>query len=127
MRCQVTHSSDVAGGVDRRDHDPQVGGHRGLQGEKRERLLLRVRAHLVDHDVVGDDPFGQLQIAVEQRASGLVHGGRHLAAHVGQGAGEVIELVVEMLAHLDHRFSAILAGWPGSRCGDDRCTRFVTA
>ena len=48
VQREVAHPLDVARAVDRGDDDPQVGRHRGLQGEQRERLLLGAVAQVVD-------------------------------------------------------------------------------
>ncbi len=62
--------------MQQRRHDPQVAGHRRLQGEQREDALVDLQVAAVDPVVVGDHDRGQLDVLVLERLQRAVHG-RH--------------------------------------------------
>ena len=99
VQREVAHALDVTRAVDRGDHDAQVGRHRGLQRQQRERLLLGAVAQLVDADVFGDHFFGQVQIALQQRPGRLGQRFRDLLAHAREARGQLVELVLIGVAH----------------------------
>ncbi len=99
VQGEVAHPLDVAGTVDRRDHHAQVRGHRRLQREQAERLLLGRDAQVVDAGVVGDHLLGEVQVGLEQGAGRMRHRHRGLLAHVGERIGEAHELFLIDVAH----------------------------
>ena len=99
--------------MDRRDHHAQVGGHRGLQGEQAERLLLGRGAQVVDPDVVGDHLLGELEVGLQEGARRVLHRHRRLQTHVGEGVSEGRELFLVGVAHT----ASLVASLRRSRSG----------
>ena len=99
VQGEVAHPLDVARAVDRRDHDPQVRRHRGLECEQPERPGLRLGAQVVDADVRGDHLLGELQVGLEQGLGRELHRRRDLQAHVRERVGEGRELVLVLVPH----------------------------
>ena len=96
---QVAHPLELADHPQRGDDHPQVAGHRLLEGQQREGVVLDPLAVGVDGLVGADDLLGHGGVAAQQRLGGAAYGHLHLTAHLGEIGEDGIELVMEGLTH----------------------------
>ena len=81
------------------DDHAQVAGHRLLEGQQGEGVVLDPLAVGVDGLVGADHLLGDGGVAGQQRRGGSVDGHLDLAAHLGEVGEDGVELVMEGLTH----------------------------
>jgi hypothetical protein len=81
------------------DDQPQVPCDRRLQRQQPERVVLAPHPQRVDLPVTGDDLLRQVEVGLQQRPGGPLHGIAGQPAHGGQLGPELLQLAVEYLAH----------------------------
>ena len=63
----VAHPLEIVGDLERGGEHPEVAGHRLLEGEEVDALLLDLDLHAVDDPVALDHPARLLAVALQQR------------------------------------------------------------
>ena len=99
VRLNANSVFDAAGkpiDLDRGDEEPEVLGHRLLEGQQIEALLFDLDIHPVDDSIAFDDPFGFVGVPLEECFDGELDRGLRLAGHREQPDLDLAQLVVKM-------------------------------
>jgi hypothetical protein len=96
---QRAHAFDVGDDLGCAEHRTQVPGHRLLQRQQGERLLLDPLAHRHERGVVGDHPFGGREVGIQQGMGGALHRLPGQAAHLAQLRCQIGQLLVVCRSH----------------------------
>ena len=100
---QIGAALDLGDHLQQRDHLAQLAGHRRLEREDPDALLLEVDAALVDLLVAADEVLGAFQVAVEQHRGGARDQLDDQCSQPRQLVAGRLELVVVGLAQLVHQ------------------------
>ena len=114
-RRVVTHAFEVDVDVEDRRDETQVARDRGLERDRSQGTLLDLLVEVIDLPVAADDSPGPVRIALGERPDRVR---QHLVGdlgHLDELLLEVVELVVEVGAHVD--------GGPPGRAEDNPKTR----
>ena len=87
----------------RADDLAQIDRHRLAARDGQDRLLLDLALQRVDGRIVGDHALGEIGVALDQApamASAICRSGK--AAHLGDLAGEILQIDVEGLGGVVH-------------------------
>ena len=121
MLGHVAHALERGADAQRRDDDAQVAGDRLLAGEDLDGLLVEGHGQRVDLGVVGDDLFGQLDVAGREGAGGLVDRDRDEVGDLHELGLQVLEGLMEDFAHVGATFrSGLGCGVNARRLGRPR-------
>ena len=93
------HAFDVGDVLYCGKHGAQVAGHRCLPGQQAERGLFQTHRARRDLIMVGDDLFGPLEVALQQRLRGALHRLSGQAAQFGDTGGQRVQLLVKHHTH----------------------------
>jgi len=96
---QVGHALQLVIDFHGRGDPAQIHGHRLVQGQDLQALLLDVVLLLVDLAIAGDDLVGQLDIAILQGADGLVNRLFHGRGQGQQVALQAIQVALKVFGH----------------------------
>jgi hypothetical protein len=99
VHSQVAHPLQVGHHPQRRYQHAEVTGHRLLEGEDLEALVLDRLAGPVDVRVRADDAFGELRVRAEQCRGGLPGGLLDATGHRDQVGDHARQLFVVHLTH----------------------------
>ena len=80
-----------------RGDEPEVGGHRLLEGEQAQAALVDLDLQIVDVLVRGDDALRRIDAALDEGVGGVVHALLDERAHVQQAVLERLHLLFEMM------------------------------
>ena len=99
MAGQVAHALEVTRHAHGGDDRAQVARDRRLSGEQVDRAGVEVVAAVVDGPVALDDPVGELHVRLEEGLGRLADRGGDEPGQLDEVARDLLELVVEDLAH----------------------------
>ncbi len=71
---QIAHPLQIVVDLQHGHDEPQIGGHRLIEGQNLEALFLDLDLHAVDLGVVGDHLLGHHGVAIDQRGDRLGDG-----------------------------------------------------
>ncbi len=91
MRSRSLHDAHGA------DDLAQVDRHRLPARDGEDGLFLDFALHDVDRGIGGDDAFAQLDIAIDQRLDGIGDLTLRKPAHLGDLAGDLLQIGIERL------------------------------
>ena len=94
---EVADPLEIGGDAHRADDLAQIDRHRLAPGDGQHRALLDLALQLVDLDVGGDDTLAERDVAADQRIDGFDDHALGQAAHLGDQAGEFLQIAVERL------------------------------
>ncbi len=106
----VAHALQRSAHPERGHHDAQVARDRLLTGEDLDGLLVEGDGEGVDVGVVGDDLFGQRDIARRERAGRLVDRDRDEVRDLHELGLQIFEGLMEDFAHGGATFRSCLDG-----------------
>ena len=94
---EVADPLEIDGDAHGADDLAQVHRHRLAAGDGQHRTLLDGVLQLVDLGVGGDHALGQRDVAANQRVDGIGDHALGKAAHLGDQAGQFLQIAVERL------------------------------
>ena len=99
MPGEVAHALEVGAHSHRRHDHAQVGGDGLLAGEQVDRGVVELTTHLVDGLVRLDHGLGELEVGVEEGDGRPAHRRAGEAGHLDELVRDLVELLVERVAH----------------------------
>ena len=96
---QVAHPLQIVVDLQRGDDEPQIVGHRLIEGQDFQALFLDLDLHAIDHRVVGDHLLGHHRVAIDESRDGVGDRLFDQRADVEDFLLQAVDLAVDMLGH----------------------------